>query len=74
VPEKSGTDAADGVPLLLDPIADVAVMYVEMTALTAAVAIASVIIKPVNWRMMASSGLVMRYCIGFSKPSNRQGW
>jgi hypothetical protein len=39
----------------------------EMTALTAAGAIASVIIKPLNWRMMASSCLVVRYCIGFSK-------
>jgi hypothetical protein len=60
-------DAADCAALLSDPIAVVAVMDSEMTALTAAGAIASVIIKPLNGRMMASSCLVVRYCIGFSK-------
>jgi hypothetical protein len=59
-------DAADRVALLSEPFAVVAVMD-TMTALTAAGAIASVIIKPLNWHMMASFCLVVRYCIGFSK-------
>jgi hypothetical protein len=61
VPEKSGIDAADC------PIAVVAVMDEEVTALTAAGAIASAIIKPLNWRMVVSFCLVVRYCIGCSK-------
>ena len=44
----------------------------ETTALTAAGAIASVMIEPENWRMMASSCLVA--CHSFSKISNQQGW
>jgi hypothetical protein len=73
VPEKSGMDAADCVALLSDPIAVVAVMDSEMRALKATGAIASVIIKPLNWCMMASSCLVARYCIGsenFSRISS----
>jgi hypothetical protein len=59
VPEKSGMAAADRVAPLSAPIAVVAVMH-TMTALTAAGAIASVIIKPLNWRMMVSFCLVVR--------------
>jgi hypothetical protein len=40
----------------------------KMAPLTAAGAIASVIIEPENWRMMASSRLLAGYFIGFSKP------
>jgi hypothetical protein len=56
------------------PSADVTLTDREMTALTAAGAIASLVIEPENCRMTASSCLVARYSIGFSKTLNQQGW